>query len=191
MVFLSHLLAHAAIFIGFLPFLYFIYVGPSQTLDLGEQFFNLIKPNLTTFAVVSNPGGLKSLNNLINDGIENTANTLPDTMQESNKKIFNYTIIISSVTVFVFFTIAILLEYLAGNSILEFMISNLIVLAFVAASEFAIVGIFLRSFIVLDSDYFKGITVVQLEDMKWSNCKNVSKLIQDLLPSFIADRIYE
>ena len=70
------------------------------------------------------------------------------------------------------------------------MISNLIVLGFVTVSEFAIVGIFLRSFIVLDSDYFKGITVIQLEDMKWANCENVSHLLQDLLPSFITDRIY-
>lgn len=86
----------------------------------------------------------------------------------------------------------IFLEWYSGGNVLTFLISNLIVLGFIAASEFAIVGLFLRNFVEIDIDFIKAIFANSLANPgPWYTCKYSRNFLESLMPSWLAKLIFK
>ena len=190
MSFYAEVMMHTALFMGFLPFFYFVFVAPIQLSSLVNDLFEIIQPTLTSMAVVSTPYDVNLLKNTISDDIKKgeqdpTIQKASDDMLAKNKKTSDQLTLIVSIVAPVLFVGALVVEFFSGGNIAHLLISNFIVLLFIAASEFMIVGLFLKNFIEIDSDYLKAIYAAQYVEPRWQRCQNVKDFIQSFSGNLI------
>lgn len=73
----------------------------------------------------------------------------------------------------------------------EFAISNLIVITFIAMSEFAIVGLFFSQFVELDSYFVKASLAKRMTyTSNYGDCFYVSNWLQGILPASIYNKFF-
>ena len=186
MSFYAEVLMHTAFFMGFLPIFYFTFVAPIQLGSLVNDLFEIIEPALTTTTVLSTPGQLTQLNTSISNDFA-TGQQDPSiiaseqSLLSNNSKTTKTLTLIVGIVAPIFFILAILIQYYSGGSISNLFLSNLIVLGFIAASEYAIVGLFLKNFIEIDSDYMKAIYASQYVDPTSKRCQNVKNFEHSIL----------
>ena len=193
MSFLTDVLAHTGFFMAFLPLFFFFYVSPVQLASLKNDVFNIFKPDTATAAMVVNPNLQFKFPDLVssvasamenNEGIKTFA---ADTAA-SNKKIVTIAVSVFASVAAVLIITAFSLQYVWGYSVMELLVSNLIVLGFIVVSEFAIVGVFLSNFIEIDDGFVKGAVGNAIND---GYCGNyVSQFLQSILPTFIYNIFY-
>lgn len=188
MNFWAEVLMHTALFMGFLPFFYFVFVAPIQVSSLVNDLFEIIQPSLTTGVVLSQPYNVLELRNSITQDFElgkedPTFQKASQEMNDKNKKTLDVLVLIVSITAPLLFIASIVLQYFSGGNVYHLLISNIIVLGFIAASEFAIVGLFLKNFMEIDSDYLKAIYASQYVQPEHSRCQNVQNFINSILGS--------
>jgi hypothetical protein len=78
------------------------------------------------------------------------------------------------------------LQYYNGDSITELLVSNVIVIMFIAASEFFIVGVFMKNFIEIDSSFVSAIPVVSNRTNSRYNCNYVKEFANSAFPPSIS-----
>ena len=177
--FWADVFAHAAFFMGFLPMFYFVYVVPVQGNALVNDFFALLKDELTDMTLALNPNVKRE----IEEGIQTAASTEEKdpalaNMTEDNPSVFKTTMLFLAIALPLLLITAVILQYRAGGSVTDLFLGNFIVIAFIAISEFAIVGIFVGNFVEIDKDFVKaqllsGILLPN-SDMSWGhNCNYV------------------
>jgi len=193
MSFLTDVLAHTGFFMAFLPIFFFFYVSPVQLSSLKKDVFNIFKPDTATAAMVVNPNlGFKfpDLVSSVATSMENNQGiqTFAANTAASNKKIVTIAVSVFASVAAVLIITAFSLQFSWGESMLELLVSNLIVLAFIVVSEFAIVGVFLSNFIEIDDGFVKGAVGNAVND---GYCGNyVGQFLQSILPSFIYQIFY-
>jgi hypothetical protein len=156
--FWADVLAHSAFFIGFLPIFYFTYVVPVQSNALANDFFGLVKDSLTSISLASNPIIKREIDESIQAvATKEESNPILSKLTKDNPTIFKWTMVFVGLTVPILLGLATYLQYSSGGSVFDLFLSNFIVLAFIAISEFAIVGIFVSNFVEIDKDFVKGV----------------------------------
>lgn len=182
MSFLADVLAHSALFMAFLPVFFFFYVGPVQTDSLVNDAFNIISPLIGDVAKIVNPlFGYNVTDDLIEGGSNLLTYELQDetqSLQQGNQTVLMYLGIVVGILAPTMFISACILEYNHGGNVPLFIVSNLIVLTFIAAAEFAIVGIFLSQFIEIDSTVVKQILTAELEAPNYHQCLFVREFMK-------------
>ena len=160
--FWADVFAHAAFFIGFLPMFYFTYVVPVQGNALVNDFFGLLKDELTDLSLTLSPNIKREIDEEIENAVASEeSNPVLASMTRGNAGVFKNTMIFLGVTLPVLLITAIVLQYRAGGSLFDLFLGNLIVITFIAVSEFAIVGIFVGNFVEVDKDFVKAEVVHQ------------------------------
>jgi hypothetical protein len=154
MSFLADVLAHTSFFMAFLVGFYFLYVTKIQVNSLINDLFDIIKDQITTVDLIS-----PNLNSVISDAIDAMSfdSDSEETDIDNNNKIIKKTAITVGILAPLLLGIAIWLQYSNGGSIFDLLLGNLIVICFIACAEFAIVGIFMSSFVEIDKDFVKAI----------------------------------
>jgi len=201
MSFWTDVLAHTGLFIGFLPIFFFLYVSPNMIDSLVNDITSIIKPELTNYALLTSLNNTSILNNTVktlNSNVQDipAMDTFMSKYTRKNADILLYTAITCGVMSFLLLVLAVFLEYRNGGNITEFLLANIIVLCFIMISEFAIVGIFFRNFVVLDGDFIKATYVqmqltpysptIQPSGQKWdSRCDYMTRLLYSIFPSSI------
>ena len=190
MSFWADVLSHAAFFIGFLPLFFFLYVSPTQVKALSKDIFEILKPYIVDSLVSNNPNAPDALISLVNTTSSDMKNNSDLNYAFSDKIVKNKMIItIVAATAGILFPIllgiAIYLEYRSGGSIVNLLLANLVVLAFVAISEFAIVGLFLQNLVEVDDDYVKAEISNQYYSPNYYKCMFVEQYAKEHLPSFM------
>ena len=189
--FWADVFAHAAFFIGFLPMFYFAYVVPVQGNALVNDFFALLKDELTDMQLTLNP----NVEHEIEQGVETiakqeeTSKTL-GVITEDNPKVFKLTMLVVAIVVPVFLITACVLQYRAGGSIWDLFLGNLIVISFIAISEFAIIGVFVGNFVEVDKDFAKAILLYQTmttSASSYQECTFVYEFAVSKFGSYLAD----
>jgi hypothetical protein len=173
--FWADILMHSAFFIGFLPMFYFTYVCPVQSNSLANDFFGLLKDTLAPAQKIANPNVKRE----IDEAVEKSANLLEesgalDSLNSGNPGVFRNTMIVLGVALPVLIGTSIMLQTMADGSLWDLFIGNVIVLAFIAISEFAIVGIFIANFVEIDRDFAKSILIKQTlsnADTAFNDCR--------------------
>ena len=188
MSFLAEILVHTSFFGAFLTGFYFLFVTYIQTQSLDSDLFNVFEPYIINSAIWSDPSKVHDVlgqldgvvSNIESSSDFNEANNL---ILEKNKNILNQVALYVGIICPLLFIFGILIEYFSGGSVYDLLISNIIVIVFIAISEFFIVGIFLRNFIEIDNDFINAIPVAN--STNWF-CNFVEDFIQQHLPSFIS-----
>jgi hypothetical protein len=196
MSFLADVLAHTSFFMAFLVGFYFLFVTKIQVNSLINDLFAMIKDQLTSLDLIS-----PNLKSVIADSIDaisfdsdSPSDSSGDSPTDRNAKIVKITGITVGVLAPLFLGIAIWLQYSSGGSIFDLLLGNLIVICFIACAEFAIVGIFMGSFVEIDKDYVKAIFRYWLNGHAsgYLNgtkvCDSTSTFLKAILPDFISNK---
>jgi hypothetical protein len=185
MSFLADVLAHTALFMAFLPVFFFFYVGQVQTDSLVKDAFNILSPLVGDVSKIVNPlFGYNVTDDLIEGGSTLLSYELTDetkSIQQGNQQVLMYLGIVVGILAPTMFIAACILEYNHGGNVPLFIISNLIVLTFIAAAEFAIVGIFLGQFTEIDSTVVKQIISAELVSPSYSECLYMKQFMKKSL----------
>jgi hypothetical protein len=189
MSFLAEILVHTSFFGAFLTGFYFLFVKYIQSQSLISDLFNNYEQYITNSAIWSDPSKVQDVLGQL-DGVVSNIESSSD-FNEANASITakndyilsRVTISVGIICPFLFIT-GILIEYYSGGSVYDLLISNIIVIVFIAASEFFLVGIFLRNFIEIDSDFINAIPVASHSDRYL--CTFVDDFKQQVLPPFIS-----
>ena len=192
--FWADVLAHSAFFIGFLPIFYFTYVVPVQGNALTNDFFELIKDQLTDISLNTSP----NVKAEIEQGIQTAetqleSNTRLERLTQKNPTVVKWTSVFVGLVVPTLLGVAVYLEYRAGGSIWDLFLGNFIVLAFIAISEFAIIGLFVSNFVEVDKDFVKATLFKGLyspAEPYYDECNFVGEFVADKFGKSIADRFF-
>jgi hypothetical protein len=189
MSFLADVLAHTSFFMAFLVGFYFLYVTKIQVNSLINDLFAMIKDQLTTADLIS-----PNLKSVIVESIESMSFDSDSKDIDNNAKIVKITEITVGVLAPLLLGIAIWLQYSNGGSIFDLLLGNLIVICFIACAEFAIVGIFMGSFVEIDKDYVKAIFRYWLNGQASGVlngiyvCDSKDTFLKATLPGFLANK---
>jgi len=170
---------HTSFFMAFLTGFYFLFVTYSQTNSLTNVLYNSIREKIISVSALSTPSVLQKFQEQINVFIEN-AQQYPDNSQKNNPGVLKAVSIIVGILAPFLFCLSVYLEWVWGGSVSELLISNCIVLLFIAATEFIIVGVFLYNFVVIDSDFVTAI--IPVTNGTNYDCNFVKPLIKSLFP---------
>jgi hypothetical protein len=177
---------------AFLALFYFTFVTYIQSAGLVNDLFNIVESQLLITAAFTTPAKVQALSNSINSSLEEAAQEIPP-VDSQNKKIAMYVGIVVGITSSLLLGLGIYLQYASGGSIYELLMSNLIVLVFIAVSEFAIVGLFLRNFVEIDQEFAVGITSVQLDAAGGGGvpdtCNFVNEFLETIFPASVVNAI--
>jgi hypothetical protein len=190
--FWADVLAHSAFFIGFLPIFYFTYVAPVQSNALTNDIFDLLKDQLTDLSLALNPNVKAELDAQLQKAEPQLeANPGLSALTANNPTILKWTLVVVCLVVPIFLGLAGYLEYQSGGSIYDLFLGNFIVLAFIAVSEFAIVGLFVSNFIEIDKDFVKAtIFKRSFSESDPYSCRFVYKFAVDKFGQKIADMFF-
>jgi hypothetical protein len=192
MSFWGEICVHSAFFMAFLALFYFTFVTYIQSAGLVNDLFNIVESQLLITATFTTPAKVQALSNSINSSLEEAAQEIPP-VDSQNKKIAMYVGIVVGITSSLLLGLGIYLQYASGGSIYELLMSNLIVLVFIAVSEFAIVGLFLRNFVEIDQEFAVGITSVQLDAAGGGGvpdtCNFVNEFLETIFPASVVNAI--
>jgi hypothetical protein len=189
MSFWGEICVHTSFFIIFLTTFYFTFVTYIQSEGLVNDFFKMINPQLITTAAFKSPSQVEALGTAVGNTMEKAAQAMPP-VDANNKTIAMYVGIVVGIVSAGLLALGIYLQYISGGSITELLISNLIVLGFIAISEFIIVGLFLRNFVEINQQFVAGMVAVQFDSRLSGNhnCKFVADFLQTILPDFISNK---
>jgi hypothetical protein len=191
MSFLAEVMVHTGLFLGFLPLFFFLFVAPIQSNSLTNDFFNMLTPLLDGLSLdAKNPNvdyknfsdDVQELENVAEGGLSSFTNELITT----NTKIKKIVTIVVGVLSPLLIIAGCIIEVYSGGNLTEFLIANLIVLVFIALSEFAIVGLFLRSFVEIDSGFVRAIFSKKMAD-PYGGCWYTNSFIRSILPAWLAN----
>jgi len=188
MSFLAEILVHTSFFAAFLTGFYFLFVTYIQTQSLDSDLFNVFEPYIINSAIWSDPSKvhdvLGQLDGIVSN-IESSSdfNKANNDILEKNKNISNKVALYVGIICPLLFIFGVLIEYFSGGSVYDLLISNIIVIVFIAVSELFIVGVFLRNFIEIDNDFINAIPVANASNR---SCNFVEDFIQQHIPSFIS-----
>ena len=191
MSFWADILTHTSFFSAFLTGFYFLFVTNVQQDSIVNDFFGMLKPNIMSNSAVSKP---YEISEMISD-VQNTKNQINsnsdlDTANQhfnsKNPLILQNISIIIGVLAPILLLAGIGLQYYNGDSITELLLSNVIVIIFIAASEFFIVGVFMRNFIEIDSSFVSAIPVVSNRTNSRYNCNYVKEFANSEFPPSIS-----
>jgi hypothetical protein len=189
MSFLADVLAHSSFFMAFLVGFYFLYVTKIQVNALVNDLFTIIKDPLTNVDLLT-----PNLKSVISDAIGSISLDSDPKLQKTmskNPSIVKYTAITVGILAPLLLAIAIWLQYSSGGSIFDLLLGNLIVIFFIACAEFAIVGIFMGSFVEIDKDFVKSVLSLRLASQESEMmCNFVYKFIVSTFPSFVSKEFY-
>lgn len=98
--------------------------------------------------------------------------TYDQTIQSTNASILQTVSVVIGIVAPILFLSGIYLALISGVDMVEFAISNLIVMTFIAMSEFAIVGFFFSQFVEIDPYFVKASLGKQLSwsQPPWGSC---------------------
>lgn len=194
MSFLADVFVHTGFFMGFLPLFFFLYVSPTQSRSLTNDFFNILTPYLD---VISRTIGDQISYEQLDSGLQKLEESIGEQMssftasvQEKNDKIKKLVAIVVGITAPLLIILGCIIEVYYGGNLVKFLISNLIVIGFIAASEFAIVAVFMSNFIEIDGRVIVGI-FEDKTDNPWGGCWYSNKFIRSLLPQWLANKILQ
>lgn len=194
MSFLADVFVHTGFFMGFLPLFFFLYVSPTQSRSLTNDFFNILTPYLD---VISRTIGDQISYEQLDSGLQKLEESIGEQMssftasvQEKNDKIKKLVAIVVGITAPLLIILGCIIEVYYGGNLIKFLISNLIVIAFIAISEFAIVAVFMSNFIEIDGRVIVGI-FEDKTDNPWGGCWYSNKFIRSLLPQWLANKILQ
>jgi len=189
MSFLAEILVHTSFFGAFLTGFYFLFVTYIQTQSLDSDLFNVFEPYIINSAIWSDPSKvhdvLGQLDGIVSN-IESSSdfNEANNNIIEKNKKISNQVALYVGIICPLLFIFGVLIEYFSGGSVYDLLISNIIVIVFIAVSELFIVGVFLRNFIEIDNDFINAIPIASSTNNR--SCNFVEDFLQQHIPSFIS-----
>lgn len=181
MSFWTEVTMHSALFLGFLTGFYFLFVTNIQTESLVNDLVNVAKQNLTLKAAFSTPDQINTAISQIDNELPGIQSSLQQSIQDNNQQILKIVSIVVGTIVPVLFISSFLIHGWYGGSISDLLISNFIVLLFIAISEFIIVGIFLRNFIEIDAEFIGGI--VPATSGEHNQCNFVKEFLYETLPT--------
>jgi hypothetical protein len=189
MSFWAEILVHTSFFAAFLTGFYFIFVTYIQRVSLTNDLFNAFQPNIINSAVWSDPSkindALGQLDEIINKAESSQGFTQDEAQIEfQNKQISTNIAIIMGVVCPILLIAGLLLEYYSGGSIYDLLISNLIVIGFIAASEFFIVGVFMKNFIEIDANF------ISAAPLSSDYHDFVYEFLQQVLPQWILQKFF-
>jgi hypothetical protein len=195
MSFLADILTHTAFFMILLPIFFFAYVSPVQLNQVVQNLFLILKPNLAGFAMTTSGNDTNTLLNIIHTISENSKdNPQVDAINASYRSNNAHIIMIVSLVFGIgapfLILIAIFIEKWSGGNLYNLFISNLIVIAFMTVSEFAIVGLFLKNFVTLDGQFLQALFITQSQQPDYCKCWYVRDFIDRTFPRWIASLIH-
>lgn len=169
---------------------FFYYVAPTQSGSLSNDFFNMLTPYLGDISLNMNPNTQYQPFAQDVDQLEQTAvNALSPFTQwvtPRNNKIKTIVAIVAGILSPLLIIGGCIIEVYSGGNLLQFLISNLIVLGFIVASEFAIVGIFLKNFVEIDPEFIKAIFAKKMSS--YGGCWYTNSFLRSILPAWIANK---
>ena len=187
---------HTAFFLAFLPVFYFEFVAPMQSYTVIDDIFGIIQPeflNIALLTSLTNPQNLTKAVDLFNIELaenEQLGSDL-DTLMSKNAQTKLRSYFWCEFTAVVLFIVGISMALWYNQNVFDLVLTNLIVLGFIAVSEFTIVGLFFKNFKEVDSDFVKatlaqafaesGPTVVPSE-MK---CNYTDRLVGSIFPQWL------
>lgn len=186
---------HTAFFLAFLPVFYFEFVAPMQSYTVIDDIFEIVQPeflNIALLTSLSSPQNLTKAVKLFNVELaENEQLGNIDSLMANNAQTKLRAYLGCEITAGLLFIIGISIAFWYGQSVFDLVMTNLIVLGFIAVSEFTIVGLFFKNFKEVDADFVKatlaqafaesGPTVVSSE-MK---CNYTDRLVGSIFPSWL------
>ena len=187
MSFLAEILAHTSLFMVFLTAFYFGYVANAQVVSTINDIFSTLKPELSTIVLTLNSNSLQQIKNSIITSTSNAKDAVlsDDTSYSAKNKTLILTLGLTvGILCPLLLGIAIYLEWSSGGNLIEFLLSNCIVMAFIIISEFAIVGLFLTRFTQLDNEFIKAMLVDQISKPNWRDCNFVGSFLQKFIPQY-------
>jgi hypothetical protein len=186
---------HTAFFLAFLPVFYFEFVAPMQSYTVIDDIFEIVQPeflNIALLTSLSSPQSLTKAVKLFNTELaENEQLGNIDSLMANNAQTKLRAYLGCEITAGLLFIIGISIAFWYEQSVFDLVMTNLIVLVFIAVSEFTIVGLFFKNFKEVDADFVKatlaqafaesGPTVVSSE-MK---CNYTDRLVGSIFPSWL------
>lgn len=162
MSFFTEVLTHTAFFMIFLPIFFFFYVSLVQSKSLLNDLFNALKPSIVTSSLVTQESQEPQLLDAINSAAETVKRSdyfveQSQRITDTNKKIVLYSLLGFELGGVALLAIGLGLHYAYGESLSKLLISNFIVMAFIIASEFLIIGVFLTNFVEINDNFIKGV----------------------------------
>jgi len=180
MSFWAEVCAHTSFFIMFLSIFYFTFVTYIQTESLSNDLFNIIQTNLNTSMAFSTPDNLNKISQEIDSKLASIQSIVPPP-QTNNATIILTVEIAVGILGPVLLLLGIYLQYINNESISELIASNIVVILFIAISELFIVGMFLRNFIEIDTQFISAI--VPAVNSQYYKCDFVAGFLDTFLPS--------
>lgn len=186
MSFLSELCMHTALFIGFLTGFYYLYIVVIQTESLTNDLYHILRRRIVDKAVYSSPSQLATQLSQIDVAMENIKNSNIN-IRNNNEHITLIVTIVTSMVCPILVLLSIFIHWYNNESIMELIVSNLIVLFFIAASEFTIVGVFLYYFTQITDDFIQAIVPHENAGNSGGKkeCDFVSQFLYTLFPASI------
>jgi hypothetical protein len=186
------IIAHTSLFLIFLPIFYFYYVVPLQSYTMVDDLFQIIQPELVDLTLLSTLNDTRNLNKvieLLNSKTQENEELSQEigSIQSKNAHIFQITNAIFYTLGCVLFATAIGLSIYYDKSLIEMILSSIIVLSFIMISEFAIVGLFFKNFKQLNANFVKATVAQNLVNTVewWESCDYTYDYFSTWVPSSI------
>lgn len=176
---------HSGFFMLFLLLFYFTYVLFIQNQAFVNDLWGLIQEPIETLKLFD-PSGVAQLGQKLKQ-IDASAMMGGSGWESQNNAIRTNVMIIMPSIAAVLIILGFFLQYHAGGSLFEMLLSNLIVLGFIAVTEFGIVGLFLSNFVEIDKEFVKAMLLynVTTENAFGGQCDFVGQFLNSVLPSFL------
>jgi hypothetical protein len=182
MAFVADVLMHGGIFAIFLISFFYTFVVFIQKVAMNRDIRNIMDDYLEDIFLVSNDLQRKGQITAIDAFIKNAgteASKEQSSLDSTNKEIVKKSILLGILPAVAAIIIAILITYFSGESLTEFILQNLITLAFIMISEFIIVALFLNSFAILDSSFIKATFITQSHETNIKECEYVREWLKN------------
>lgn len=180
MSFWADVCTHTSFFIIFLAIFYFTFVTYIQTESLSTDLFNIIQTNFNTSMAFSTSDNLNKISQEINSKLASVESTIPPP-KTNNATIILVVEIVVGILGPVLLLLGLYLQYINNESITDLLVSNIVVILFIAVSELFIVGMFLRNFIEIDSKFISAI--IPAVNSQYYKCDFVAGFLDTFLPS--------
>jgi len=194
MSFLAEILVHTSFFAAFLTGFYFIFVTYIQQQSLVNDLYNAFEPNIINSVVWSDPSKIQLALGQLNEVIEKAETSKGFTqaeaeIQSTNNYITKIVSFIMGVGCPLLFITGLVIEYYTGGNIYDLLVSNFIVIGFIALSEFFIVGVFLKNFIEIDANFITAVPIAK-NSYKSGTCRYVYEFLESVLPDSFVRKFY-
>jgi hypothetical protein len=186
--------AHSGLFLIFLVTFYFTFVVYVQSNALADDTFRLLKDGLTSVVLATDADTRSAIVQALQqfEGTADPTRWLPDWVLPTNATVKQVAMATCYGLGSVLLVLGLGLEWTHGGSVWDMLLGNMIVLAFLAGSEFAIVGLFVASFVEVNKDTITAILYKQGTQQIGNtlNCRFVEQFAYARFPKWMADILY-